>query len=279
MSGPMPPPATAARVDSAVEGGRHYVTLLFSDLSRSTELAGAMEAEQYAALLSTLRIAYQETVPRWGGTIVRVQGDGLLAMFGHPVTHEHAGRRAVEAALALHQAVRRLAPRLPAGFALQLHTGIHAGLVLISAGDIERGRFELIGTVPNIAARLSDAAGPHEIVVSDETLGPARRFFGAGAPSMLSVKGREAPILVYRIEARAETAAGAQARGRHARADRRPPDRVRAPCAGAGHGVRRPACGCGGGRAARHRQDAPGRRVPAPRAPVRLPRAARQLRK
>ena len=86
--------------------------------------------------------------------------------------------------------------------------------MLISAGDIERGRFELMGTVPNIAARLSDAAGPHEIVVSDETLGPARRFFGAGAPSMLSVKGREAPILVYRIEARAETAAGAQARGR-----------------------------------------------------------------
>jgi len=207
-------PAAAARVDATLEGGRHYVTLLFSDLSRSTELAGAMEAEEYAALLSTLRIAYQETVPRSGGTIVRVQGDGLLAMFGHPVTHEHAGRRAVEAALALHQAVRRLAPRLPAGFELQLHTGIHAGLVLIGAGDIERGRFELMGAVPNIAARLSDAAGPHEIVVSDETLGPARRFFGAGAPSMLSVKGRETPILVYRIEALAEGSAGIEARGR-----------------------------------------------------------------
>ncbi|HWH83665.1 MAG TPA: AAA family ATPase [Burkholderiaceae bacterium] len=215
MSEPVSPAAaSAARAGAAIEGDRHYVTLLFSDLSRSTELAGAMEAEQYAALLSTLRIAYQETVPRWGGTIVRVQGDGLLAMFGHPVTHEHAGRRAVEAALALHQAVRRLAPRLPAGFELQLHTGIHAGLVLIGAGDIERGRFELMGPVPNIAARLSDAAGPHEIVVSDETLGPARRFFGAGAPSMLSVKGREAPILVYRIEALAEPAASIEARGR-----------------------------------------------------------------
>ena len=212
--GPVTPPGTATGADSATEGSRHYVTLLFSDLSRSTELAGAMEAEQYAALLSTLRIAYQEAVPRWGGTIVRVQGDGLLAMFGHPVAQEDAGRRAVEAAIALHQAVRRLAPRLPEGFSLQLHTGIHAGLVLIGAGDIERGRFELMGTVPNIAARLSEAAGPHEIVVSDETLGPARRFFGAGAPSMLSVKGRETPILVYRIEALAQSAAGAEVRGR-----------------------------------------------------------------
>ncbi|HVQ03593.1 MAG TPA: hypothetical protein VMT14_08755, partial [Burkholderiaceae bacterium] len=64
--GPVTPPATATGADSATEGSRHYVTLLFSDLSRSTELAGAMEAEQYAALLSTLRIAYQEAVPRWG---------------------------------------------------------------------------------------------------------------------------------------------------------------------------------------------------------------------
>ena len=56
-----------------------------------------LEAE-YAALLSALRIAYQETLPRWGGQIVRVQGDGLLAMFGHPVTREDDGRRAVDAA-------------------------------------------------------------------------------------------------------------------------------------------------------------------------------------
>lgn len=211
---PQPLPVPEARPPPVAVQHRHYVTLLFSDLSRSTELAGAMEAEQYAALLSTLRIAYQETVPRWGGTIVRVQGDGLLAMFGHPVPQEDAGRRAVQAALALHQSVVRLAPRLPAGFALQLHTGVHAGLVLIGEGDIERGRFELMGTAPNIVARLSDAARPHEIVVSDETLGPARRFFGASAPSMIKVKGRDAPILVYRIEALAETAAGVEARSR-----------------------------------------------------------------
>jgi class 3 adenylate cyclase/tetratricopeptide (TPR) repeat protein len=207
-------PAAAPAAASGPTPHRHYVTLLFSDLSRSTELAGAMEAEQYAALLATLRIAYQETVPRWGGTIVRVQGDGLLAMFGHPMAQEDAGRRAVEAALGLHEAVRRLAPPLPAGFELNLHTGIHAGLVLVSTGDIERGRFELMGTVPNIAARLSDAAGPHEIVVSDETLGPARRFFGAGAPSMLRVKGREAPLLVHRIESRLESGVDTPQRSR-----------------------------------------------------------------
>lgn len=183
--------------------GRRYVTLLFADLSRSTELADAMEGEHYAALLATLRLAYQNTIPRHGGMVVRVQGDGLLAMFGHPVTREDDGRRAVEAALELHERVRELRPALPPGFQLSLHTGIHSGLVLIAAGDIERGRFELLGPVPNIASRLSDAAGPHEILVSEETLGPASRFFSTGAPRPLPVKGRDTPILVYRVDARA----------------------------------------------------------------------------
>ena len=186
--------------------GRRYVALLFADLSRSTELAAAMEAEDYAALLAALRQAYQDIMPRHGGLVVRVQGDGLLAMFGHPRTREDDGRRAVEAALALHERVRALRCPVPDGHAISLHTGIHSGLVLIHAGDIERGRFELLGPVPNIASRLSDAAAPHEILVSEETLGPASRAFHTGAVRSLQVKGREAPIRVVSVDARAAPA-------------------------------------------------------------------------
>ncbi|MEO7337770.1 MAG: adenylate/guanylate cyclase domain-containing protein, partial [Caldimonas sp.] len=195
------------RIQESSDPGRRYVTLLFADLSRSTELAGLMEAEHYAELLAGLRRAYQEAIPLHGGVVVRVQGDGLLAMFGHPVTREDDGRRAVEAALDLHQRVRDLRLELPTGHVLSLHTGIHSGLVFISTGDIERGRFELLGPVPNIASRLSDAAGPHEILVSEETLGPASRFFSTDVPRSLQVRGREAPILVYRVDARAGVAA------------------------------------------------------------------------
>lgn len=205
----------AHREAESDEPGRRYVALLFADLSRSTELAGAMEAEHYAALLAALRRAYQDAIPKHGGMVVRVQGDGLLAMFGYPSTREDDGRRAVDAALDLHQRVRELRPELPAGHSLSLHTGIHSGMVLIGAGDIERGRFELLGPVPNIASRLSDAAGPHEILVSEETLGPASRFFSTGPPRQLQVKGREAPILVYRVDAQAGLAARFEPGTRH----------------------------------------------------------------
>ena len=199
-----------------VDPGRRYLTLLFSDLSDSTALAAAMEAEHYAAMLSLLRRAYQDTIAHHGGVVVRVQGDGLLAMFGHPQTQEDDGRRAVEAALDLHARVAALRPEvpLPDGRTLSLHTGIHAGLVLLEAGDIERGRFELLGPVPNIASRLSDAAEAHEILVSDESLGPAAAFFDTSPPRALLVKGREAPIRVYTVRARAAVAARFEARAR-----------------------------------------------------------------
>ncbi len=200
----------------AVDPGRRYLTLLFADLSQSTELAEGMETEHYAAVLSALRKVYHDTIPRHGGLVVRVQGDGLLAMFGYPTTREDDGRGAVAAALELHQRVRELHPDVPGGRALCLHTGIHSGLVLLRKGDVEVGRFELLGPVPNIAARLSDAAGAHEILVSEETLGPASRFFVTGPPQLLQVKGRAAPVLVYRVDARASPAQSLAATGRRA---------------------------------------------------------------
>ena len=201
-----------------IEPGRRYLTLLFADLSRSTELAEVMEAEHYAAVLAALRQIYQRIIPRHCGIVVRAQGDGLLAMFGYPVTRESDGRDAVGAALELHQAVRQLRVELPAGRSLCLHSGIHAGLVLLHRGDVELGRYELLGSVPNVASRLSDQAGPDEVLVSEETLGPVSRYFVTGPPRLLTVRGRLASLLVYRVDARASLAEllGATTRSRSA---------------------------------------------------------------
>ena len=186
-------------VPPAEDPGRRFVTLVFADLSRSTELSATMEAEHYGALLSALRRAYDEIVPRHGGVVVRVQGDGLLAMFGYPHTREDDARRALLATLALHAHVRTLRVAVPDGFELRLHSGVHGGLVLVRLGDIERGRFELSGSVPNIAARLAEQALADQIVVSVETLGPAARHFRVGAAQQLTLRGRDEPIRVVRV--------------------------------------------------------------------------------
>lgn len=195
---------------------RQYLTVLFSDLTGSTRLADAMEAEHYAELLTSLREVSHEVVAKHGGTLVRMQGDGLLAIFGHPVSLEDDGRRAVEAALELHELVRQtpMEAPLPAGEALTLHSGVHAGLLLIEPGDMVRGRFEIVGDAANVAARLSSAAEPDEVLVSEETLGPASRFFRTGPHRRLAVKGKGEPIEVVPVRARAGAVARFETRRR-----------------------------------------------------------------
>ncbi|MDE2093001.1 MAG: AAA family ATPase [Burkholderiales bacterium] len=193
--------------DPDTEGGggrRRYLTVLFSDLSDSTRLGELMEAEPYAEMLGRFRRLCRETVARHGGHIARIQGDGVLAFFGYPKTQEDDGRRATEAALDLHAAVRRMAvggaePTAP----LTLHSGIHAGLVYLADGDVERGRFELLGNVPNIAARLSGLAASDDICVSAETLGPRAQYFTTSERALVQLRGRTLPLAVYRVLGRA----------------------------------------------------------------------------
>lgn len=202
----------------AAPGGprRRYLTIVFSDLSDSTRLGASMEAEDYAEMLAALRRAFHEVLTRHGGTVVRIQGDGVLAIFGYPETREDDARRATEAVLDLHAVVRGMRPTAGpmARTALTLHSGIHSGLVLLDAGDVVRGRFELLGHAPNIAARLSDEAASDEILVSAETLGPEFGFFETSPRQYVPLKGRAEPMVAYRILGRASGQARARARRR-----------------------------------------------------------------
>ncbi len=161
---------------------RQRLTLLFTDLSGSTNLARTMEPEEYAEVLEGIRDVWRVVAERYGGHIVRTQGDGALILFGFPQVAEDDGRRAVEAALDIHAEVGRLVfEDLPGTFSpLMMHSGVHAGTVLVSPGDMERGRFDLTGDVANTTANLSHRALAGQVLVSAEALGPHANFFELG---------------------------------------------------------------------------------------------------
>lgn len=166
------PPARAQRA-------RQRLTVLFSDLSSSTAIGREMESEDYSLLLLQIRTIWREAASRRGGIVVRTQGDGATIVFGHPRPGEDDGRRATDTALEIHERVGRLRPPgLPNRFLpLTMHSGVHAGVLLIEDGDIERGRLDLIGDVANVAAHLSRQAKAGELLVSFDALGPHAHFF------------------------------------------------------------------------------------------------------
>ncbi len=182
---------------------RRHLTALFSDLSDSTALASSVDPEEFAELLEQLNRTFEQIIHRHGGTILQVRGDGVFAVFGMEA-REDESRRATEAALELHDAVRNIAFHSPMpGFSrLTMHSGIHSGLVLAVEGDQILGRFVLVGDAANLASRLSDAAAADEILVSDASLGPERAFFETGPMREFRFEGIEEPLVVYPVTGR-----------------------------------------------------------------------------
>jgi class 3 adenylate cyclase/tetratricopeptide (TPR) repeat protein len=160
-----------------------------------------MEAEDFAELLGNFRALCQTVISKHGGLVARTQSDGVLAIFGDKGTREDDGRRAVEAALELSASVRQIrSTNLPTWSSiLDVHSGVHAGHCFVDQGDIERGRLDVLGDVPNIAAGLANLAKPGEVCVSAETLGPMAHIFKMREQGIVQVKSRAHALAVCTV--------------------------------------------------------------------------------
>ncbi len=186
-------------------GQRALVTLLFSDLVGSTMLSERVEPEQLRDLFSSYRSASRDAVTRYGGNLVQFSGDGILAAFGHPDPHEDDARRAVLAGLdlvvAMSDARADLERRL--GLAADVRVGIHTGQVVISDLGNDRGvseRDSIVGVVPNLAARIQQAAEPGMVVISDVTRQLVDVDFYMHSLGEQQLKGISRPVEVFAVE-------------------------------------------------------------------------------
>jgi len=166
------------------------------DLCASSRLAERLEAEQFAAVLDSLRRVCNDAVQRHRGRVVRVQGDGVLAIFGLPVPAEDDCFRAASAALEAQEEIdREHRMSLPDDLRpLRIHCGLHGGVVLLADGDIERGRYDVIGDAAHTAARLAQFAPAGATLADLDSLGAHARHFAVGAQSDLTLPGRTAPV-------------------------------------------------------------------------------------
>src|SRR5437899_9523966 len=92
----------------AASSERRPITVLFADLAGSTAIAERMDPEDWTALVGEAFARLNRTVDRYGGTVARLMGDGVLAFFGAPVAHEDDPERAVRCGLDMVQAIDEL---------------------------------------------------------------------------------------------------------------------------------------------------------------------------
>jgi class 3 adenylate cyclase len=177
------------------------VTVLFADMVHSMDLAAAVGAERLREVMADLADHCAAVVQRYGGTVDKFTGDGIMAVFGAPVALEDHAVRACLAALGVQEETTRLAAEVKDrdGVDLQLRVGLNSGQVI--AGDIGSGSFgyTAIGEQVGMAQRMESVAPPGGVMLSAST---ARLVDGAaalGAPELVQIKGADAPVPARRL--------------------------------------------------------------------------------
>lgn len=185
-------------------GERRDATVLFCDVRGFTEVSQRLDSEELLALLSRFHAAMSAAVSAEGGSVNRILGDGLLAVFGVPeALADHAGA-GVRAARRIHAAAAALSPtwQAVAGVPLRIVVSLHCGeLIAGTLGDRSHSEFTVLGDVVNVAARLEAEAKRRDApIVMTEAVREAARVEGAVPLGPVAIRGRTGTIEVFRLD-------------------------------------------------------------------------------
>jgi class 3 adenylate cyclase len=167
------------------------VTVLFADVVRSMDIAAAVGPERWREMMTELLNRSSTVVRRYGGTVDKFTGDGMMAVFGAPAALEDHALRACMAALAIQDEAKRLAVEVDGrdGVDLRLRIGLNSGEVIAGQIGSAGWGYTAVGEQVGIAQRMESVAPPSGVMLTETT---ARLVEGAavlGEPEMVHIKG------------------------------------------------------------------------------------------
>ena len=164
--------ACGASLASTSSGAEYkQVTVLFADVVHSMMLAAAVGSERLREVMSALFDCATASVTRYGGTVDKFTGDGIMAVFGAPVTLEDHAFRACLAALDLQRETERLTGeiRRTDDVELKLRVGLNSGQVIAGEIGSGAGSYTTIGEQVGMAQRMESVAPPGGVMLSAST--------------------------------------------------------------------------------------------------------------
>jgi class 3 adenylate cyclase len=187
-------PATGSRMPEAT-GERRYLTIMFCDLVGSTGISARLDAEEWRDIVGSYLDAASAAVTKMGGHVAKKLGDGLLAVFGHPLAHENDTERAARAALSIQRSLAEL-NRKNAGSSkpeLAARIGLDTGPAVVDASG------EIYGDVANIAARVQALAEPGAVLATARVQHQVAGLFVAEERGSQTLEGIPEPTLLFRL--------------------------------------------------------------------------------
>jgi len=187
-------------------GERREISMLFSDIRGFTSVAEQMDPEQLISLLNAYLGSMTDAIHRERGMLDKYMGDGIMALFGVPVSDPHHAASACHAALAKLDALGALnRAALAEGTLdepLKIGIGINTGTVAVgNMGSEQRFEFTAMGDEVNVASRLEGLTKLYgvECIVSGSTRDAAGDGFGFRELDRVRVKGRRGAVTIHEL--------------------------------------------------------------------------------
>ena len=181
---------------------RREVTIMFSDIKSFTTYSSTMMPEEISATLNEYFEAMTDIVFKYGGTVDKFIGDGLMVFYGAPEPQPDHALRCVRAAIEMQLKCRELRGRWePAGrLPLRVRIGINTGEAVVGdLGSARRMEYTVLGSDVNLAQRLESNAPVEGIMISETTYRYVKGEVPIRPLEPIKVKGLDAPVIVYEV--------------------------------------------------------------------------------
>lgn len=177
------------------------VTVLFADVVHSMEIASAVGAERLREIMTELVSRATAVVERYGGTVDKFTGDGIMALFGAPKALEDHAARACRSALELQAEAARLAEEfaLLDHIHLSLRIGLNSGQVITGEVGGTRLGYTAIGEQVGMAQRMESVAPSGGVMLSESTGRLVVDDAVLSEPKSLSIKGIDHDVVGYEL--------------------------------------------------------------------------------
>jgi class 3 adenylate cyclase len=192
---------TSEEGEQLLAGHRAYITVAFCDLRGFTAFAETAAPEDLFEVLRDYHAALGELIPLHNGTLEHFAGDGLMVFFNDPVAVEEHELQAIGLALAAQERLAELAQGWrKRGIELGLGIGIEAGYATLGRIGFE-GRYDYgaLGSVTNLASRLSTHAAAGQVLVGQRVFGAVEEDVDASLIGELELKGFGRSISTYEV--------------------------------------------------------------------------------
>ncbi|MBC7521135.1 MAG: AAA family ATPase [Sandarakinorhabdus sp.] len=184
-------------------GGQvRHITILFADIVGSTRIIRDLDPEEARDLLDDALQIVRDAVHDFGGSVARVQGDGLMAAFGIVTTSEDHALRAAMAGCQIRDRIGAYKPQPALAKTVQIRVGIHSGTILLRWQQNDFGRIlDIVGSAAHVAARVEQHCPPGSIAISETALAMVRESSDAVRICQIEPGETGQPIDVFELRA------------------------------------------------------------------------------